>query len=341
METPLTSRSSERLLPGTALAAALLGLVCAAACSKDSAPQPTTAQAAPAAPPAQAGTFARELSEEDARRILPRADLSGLSGEQRAQFLEVAGDVFDYAGCKDTLAKCLAADVKDVHALRMADLVKALVSQGLPAGRVIEWVEQYYASFDASKRQKLRSDDCPQLGDKNAPVVLVEFSDYQCPHCAVARKPLHDVIVGPEKGKARLCPKYFPLPGHPRARIAAACAEYAKRKGKFWEMHEALFAHQEELEDDSLKRYAQQMGLDGAQMLKEVYAGNFDAVIDAHVREGSGAHVQATPTVFVNGRQHVLPTGTFFLQRSIEDELEWQQNKAFVYEGRETKEKKG
>jgi protein-disulfide isomerase len=332
-------RTSERLLPAAALAAVLLALV--SACSKDSGPQPSTAQAAPAPIVAQAGPSARQLGEEDARRILPRADLSGLNGEQRAQFLEIAGDVFDYAGCKDTLAKCLAADVKDVHALRMADLVKALVLQGVPPGRVIEWVEQYYASFDSSKRQKLRSDDCPQLGDKNAPVALVEFSDYQCPHCAVARKPLHDVVLGPEKGKARLCPKYFPLPGHPRAQIAAGCAEFAKRKGKFWEMHEALFAHQEELEDDSLKRYAQQIGLDGSQMLKEVYAGNFDAVIDAHKREGEAARVQATPTIFVNGRPHLLPVQTFFLQRSIEDELEWQQNKAFVYEGRETKEKKG
>ena len=331
-------RSSERLVPQTALAA-LLGLLFAAAC-KDSAPQPNTAQAAPAAL-AQATPSARELSEEDARRILPRADLSGLNGEQRARFLEIAGDVFDYAGCKDTLAKCLAADVKDVHALRMADLVRALLLEGVPSGRVIEWVEQYYASFDASKRQRVRSDDCPQLGDKNAPVALVEFSDYQCPHCAVARKPLHDVVVGPEKGKARLCPKYFPLPGHPRAAIAAACAEYAKQKGKFWEMHEALFAHQEELEDDSLKRYAHQMGLDGAQMLKEAYAGKFDAVVNAHKREGEAAHVQATPTIFVNGRQHLLPVQTFFLQRSIEDELEWQQNKAFVYEGRDTIGKKG
>src|SRR5205823_11265634 len=152
---------------------------------------------------------------------------------------------------------------------------------------------------------------------------------------------LHDVVLIPEKGKARLCAKYFPLPQHPRARIAAACAEFAKRKGKFWEMHEALFLHQEELEDDSLKRYAQQIGLDGAQMLKEVYAGRYDAVIDAHKQEGEGARVQATPTIFVNGRQHLLPVQTFFLQRSIEDELEWQQNKAFVYEGRETKEKKG
>ncbi len=227
--------------------------------------------------------------------------------------------MFDYAGCKDTLAKCLGANVQDVHAVRMAELVKALLLEGGTPSRLIETVESYYASFDASKRQALKTNDCPMLGDPKAPVAVVEFSDYQCPHCAVANKPLHDLVTGPEKGKARLCSKFFPL--RP--------------------MNDLLFAHQDELDDDSLKGYARQLGLDGAQMLKEVYAGRFEGVIEAHLQEGIAARVQATPTVFVNGRQHVLPMKLQFLQRSVEDELEWQQNKAFVYEGRDGREKKG
>src|SRR5207248_3021426 len=146
-----------------------------------------------------AGARAAGRSEEQARRIVPRADLSGLTDEQRSQFLEVAGDVFDYAGCRDTLAKCLAADVQDVHALRMAGLVKALILEGGSSSRVIEMVENYYASFEPSKRQPLKANDCPVLGDPKAPVAVVEFSDYQCPHCAVANKPLHDLVTGPEK----------------------------------------------------------------------------------------------------------------------------------------------
>jgi len=297
-----------------------------------------TAQAAPEAPSASA---TRGLSDDQARRILPRADLSGLTDEQRAQFLEVAGDVFDYAGCRDTLAKCLAPSVQDVHALRMAELVKALIVEGNSTSRVIEAVENYYASFDASKRQSFKTNDCPVLGDAKAPVVIVEFSDYQCPHCAVAAKPLRDVVMQTDKGQARLCSKYFPLNGHPRARIAAACAEYARRHGKFWQMHELLFAHQDELDDDNLRSFARQLGLDGAQMLKEAYGGRFDGVIDAQQQEGVNARVQATPTLFVNGRQHVLPVTLQFLQRSVQDEVEWQQNRAFVYDGRNGGEKKG
>jgi protein-disulfide isomerase len=249
--------------------------------------------------------------------------------------------VFDYAGCKDTLAKCLGASVQDVHALRMGELIKALLLEGGTPSRVIETVESYYASFDASKRQALKTNDCPVLGDPKAEVALVEFSDYECPHCAVANKPLHDLVSGPEKGKARLCSKFFPLPGHARARIAAACAEYARRHGKFWPMNDLLFAHQDQLDDENLKGYAKQLGLDGAQMLKEVYAGRYDGAIEAHLQEGRAARVQATPTIFVNGRQHLLPVKLQFLQRSVEDELEWQQNKAFVYESRDAKEKKG
>jgi protein-disulfide isomerase len=106
-------------------------------------------------------------------------------------------------------------------------------------------------------------------------------------------------------------------------------------------MNDLLFAHQDQLDDENLKGYAKQLGLDGAQMLKEVYAGRYDGAIEAHLQEGRAARVQATPTIFVNGRQHLLPVKLQFLQRSVEDELEWQQNKAFVYESRDAKEKKG
>src|SRR5438309_3479354 len=194
----------ERALRSAAIVLAA-SLACLGGAARSRPALPAEAQAAPQAQPAPSGP--RGLSEEQARRILPRADLSGLNDEQRAHFLEVAGDVFDYAGCKDTLAKCLGADVQDVHALRMAELVKALLLEGNPPPRVIETVENYYASFDPAKRQSFKANDCPVLGDPKAPVAIVEFSDYQCSHCAVAAKPLRDLVSQVEKGKARLCSK--------------------------------------------------------------------------------------------------------------------------------------
>lgn len=269
-----------------------------------------------------------ELSEERARQILPRADLSGMTDAQRAQFLEIAGDTFDYAGCNDTLAQCLRAGVKDRHALRMTQLIKGMLSEGYTPSVIIDMLERYYASFPANKRVKVGDSDCPVLGDPRAPVAVVEYSDFQCPHCAAATKPLHDMVAA-LPGKVRLCSKYFPLPGHPRAVQAAGAAEYAFRHKKYWEMSELLFAHQDtdELDDAHLKDYARQLGLDGNEMIKMIYSGKFDPVIDKQKQEGIAAGVRATPTLYFNGRQFTLPIKPEFLVFSAQDEEEWQRNK--------------
>jgi len=311
--------NASRLRRATLLPAAVAA--CAAFAAFPAWPAP--ARLAQAAPPGPAA--AHELSLEEAQRLLPRADLSGLNGAQRAELLEVAGDTFDYAGCNSTLAACLRADVKDRHAPRMARLASLLIRDGLPTSQIIFYLERYYAGFDKAKRKKLAGDDCPILGDPKAKLTLVEFSDFQCPHCAAALKPLHELVTAPDS-KVKLCSKYFPLPGHPRARIAAACAEYARKRGKFWEMNRLLFEHQEELDDANLKSFAQQLKLDGNDMLKEAYAGKFEAIIERHLKEGAAAEVQATPSLFLNGRLHTLPVKLEYLRHSVEDELEWQRN---------------
>ncbi len=269
------------------------------------------------------------VSAEQARAIVPRAELSDLTDAQRGVFLEVATEVFNYAGCQDTLAKCLAATEKDPHAVRMAALVKQLATEGAPANAIVQAVESYYASFDPGQRVSVRSDNCPTLG--SGPVSVVEFSDYQCPHCAHAVAPLEQLAQKDRKGQVRVCSKYFPFPAHPRARVAAACAEYARAKGKFWQLNAILFANQEQLEDEDLKRYAKQAGLDGEQMLKQVYAGAFDDQVEKHRREGMAAGVESTPTVFIDGRRYVLPAKPWYLAFTVDDELQWQKEKGWKF----------
>jgi protein-disulfide isomerase len=275
--------------------------------------------------------LAAPVSAEQAKQIVPRADLAGLTDDQRGVFLEVATDIFDYAGCQDTLAKCLASGVKDPHALRMAELVKQFAHDGFPAVTIVQVVERYYASFEPRQRLKIRSDNCAVLG--KGPVTIVEFSDYQCPHCAAAVQPLHQLVTETRKGKVRLCSKHYPFPQHPRARIAASCAEYARSKGKFWQMHEQIFAHQEQLEDANLKDYAKQAGLDGEEMLKQVYAGKFDDAVEKHIREGTAAGVESTPALYIDGRIGILPAKPWFLQFTVDDELQWQKEKGWKFDG--------
>jgi protein-disulfide isomerase len=269
------------------------------------------------------------LSAEQAKAIVPRADLSGLTDAQRGVFVEVATDVFNYAGCQDTLAKCLAADQKDPHAPRMGALVKQLAGEGLPATTIVQSVEKYYSSFESGSRVKLNAENCPTLG--KGPVNLVEFSDYQCPHCAHAVAPLEHLVLQDRKGEVRLCSKYFPFSSHPRARVAAACAEYARTKGKFWEMNALIFANQEALEDENLKEYAKKLGLNGDEMLKQVYAGAFDEQVEKHRREGIAAGVESTPALFIDGRYFLLPVKPWYLAFTVDDELQWRREKGWKF----------
>src|SRR3954465_10473435 len=98
---------------------------------------------------------------EQARAAVPRADLAGLTGAQRGVFVGVTTEVFNYAGCQDTLAKCLGAGQKDPHALRMAALVKQLASEGFTASPIIQTVEAYSASFEPSQRVPVKAENCP------------------------------------------------------------------------------------------------------------------------------------------------------------------------------------
>ena len=274
--------------------------------------------------------IATAVSAEQARQLVPRADLSALTDAQRGVFLDVSNEVFGYAGCQETLTKCLAGGATDGHALREAALIRQLTLEGsVPAATIVQIIERYYASFDARNREKLRTDDCGILGDPKAKISIVEFADFQCSHCALAVKPLHDLVTGTEKGKARLCSKYFPWPTHARARIAAACAEYARAHGKFWQWSDTVFAHQEALEDDQLRSYAKDIGLDGNEMLKEVFAGKYDSAVERHIREGTALGIEGTPTLYVNGRHHWLPIAPFYLKHSVDDELDWQRQKGF------------
>jgi protein-disulfide isomerase len=269
------------------------------------------------------------VTAEQAKQVFPAIDLSDLTDQQRGVFIDVAAEVYNYAGCDKTLALCLDPKIKDPHALRMAALVHELVKEGAPATPIVGLVEKYYDSFAPKSRVNLKVDNCPVEG--KGPVTIVEFSDYQCPHCASALPLLAVLVAVDRKGQVRLCSKYFPFASHPRARVAALCAEFARSKGKFWEMNATLFAHQDMLEDADLKTYAKEIGLNGDEMLKEVNAGKFDAQVEKHRREGIAAGVESTPALFIDGRLNQLPARPWYMSFTVDDELQWKKEKGWKF----------
>jgi len=155
-------------------------------------------------------------------------------------------------------------------------------------------------------------------GAKNPALQVVIFSDFQCPFCGRVEPTLKQM----EKeyaGKVRFTWKNYPLPFHQNAQPAAEAAMAAGAQGKFWEMHDKLFANQQQLDRATFEKYAQELGLDMNKFKADLDANKYKDVIDAEQKEGSALGVQGTPAVFINGRKisGAYPWDTF---KKIADE---------------------
>jgi protein-disulfide isomerase len=142
------------------------------------------------------------------------------------------------------------------------------------------------------------------LGPPSAPVILVEYGDYECPFCGAAQPNLAEVlrVAG---DRILLAFRHFPLSEiHPHAKLAAEAAEAAGARGKFWEMHETLFANQLALMPSDLVRYAAALGLDLADFGSDLEQHRFAPVVHEHFLSGLRSGVNGTPTFFVNGLRH-------------------------------------
>jgi protein-disulfide isomerase len=141
-------------------------------------------------------------------------------------------------------------------------------------------------------------------GPADAPVTLVEYGDYECPHCGRAY-PIVKQVRARLGRRLRFVFRNFPLrESHPHAEHAAEAAEAAGAQGKFWEMHDRLFERQFALDDDYLVEYARELGLDGPRVGRELAAGTYAPRVREDFRSGVTSGVNGTPTFFINGVRH-------------------------------------
>jgi protein-disulfide isomerase len=141
----------------------------------------------------------------------------------------------------------------------------------------------------------------PAQGPESAPVTIVEFSDFQCPYCVKAEPTVKEVVAA-YPGKVRLVYRDYPLPGHPLAPKAAEAAHCAGDQGKYWQMHDRLFAAGGKLEVESLKGYAKEVGLDATKFDACLDSGEKASVVASNKKAGDDAGVNGTPAFFINGR---------------------------------------
>jgi protein-disulfide isomerase len=150
-------------------------------------------------------------------------------------------------------------------------------------------------------RQVVAENGRPARGPANAPIEMIEFSDFQCPYCLKAN-PTVNQVLSTYGDRIRFVYRHYPLPNHPNARPAAEAAQCANEQGKFWPYHDQLFARGGRLSDTELKTAAGEAGLDAAAFDRCVATHKYKADVDADIAAGDEAGVSGTPAFYINGR---------------------------------------
>jgi protein-disulfide isomerase len=142
------------------------------------------------------------------------------------------------------------------------------------------------------------------VGPSGAPVTLVEYGDYQCPHCQAAW-PKVEMVLRHFGRDLRYAYRHFPISTvHPLAKPAAECAEFAAAHGLFWEMHSAIYANGHQLSGATLFALASQLDLDIDELQHALEQGTYAPKVDADFLSGVRSGVNGTPCFFINGERH-------------------------------------
>ncbi|HXU68116.1 MAG TPA: thioredoxin domain-containing protein [Polyangia bacterium] len=174
-----------------------------------------------------------------------------------------------------------------------------------------------------TKVYKVEAGSAPAVGPASAPVQIVEFSDFQCPFCGRVEPTIHQLEQKYE-GKIHFAFKNYPLPFHNNAQGAAEAAEAAKAQGKFWQMHDKMFANQQALDRASLEKYAGEIGLDVAKFKSDLDSGKYKDAVNKDVQYANSLGTPGgfgTPSFFINGHfiSGAMPVENF--EKVIDEEL--------------------
>jgi protein-disulfide isomerase len=255
------------------------------------------------AEPARTERSRQELEPPPADQMIrsaPGVDLSKLSDTQQSTYFTVINT--EPSACDKPHS--LATSLRDDPDCRNSMLVAQYIADRLASGATPSDIKlDIDLVVDALTPREIPTEGRPTYGNVNAPVAVVVFADFQCPHCKAEAPGLRKAVQN-YRGEAKLVFRHFPLEMHDRAQAAAIAAEAAHEQGKFWEMHDLIFDHQEQLEDEDLERYAKQIrGLDFDKW-KAAYESQAAELAVAKDRAvGEALDIQGTPAVFINGRQ--------------------------------------
>lgn len=238
---------------------------------------------------------------------LPGLDMAGLSAAQKNAVLEILREQPCSCGCSMQIAECRVKDPACSFSTGLAAIVVKNVREGKTKGQVIAALKASPLAKGPAPRPILSDPvsvpiaGSPEKGPENARVTLIEFSDFECPYCTHAVAQVEALMkIFPKD--IRLVYKQFPLSMHPHARRAAAASLAANDQGKFWQMHDKLFANSRQLSDDHIFAMAKEIGLDMNRFTSDLASKKYDAIINKDLKDGEESGVAGTPAFFINGK---------------------------------------
>jgi protein-disulfide isomerase len=278
-----------------ALAIALAG------CSKDNEP-------ARADPPAAAPVSSPPPPVATATPVAPDASYlsaigldAGLTPREEQEVAAALAHI--YAPCSSeavSIAECVAQHRPCADCNRAARYIALGVHDGWSPEYV---VAAYRARFDRSEAVELAVDGSPVRGPSSAPVTIVEFGSYVCPHCAF-EAPKLDALQKAHPKDVRIVFKPMWSPQDEGQVRATRAALAAAAEGKFWEMHALLFANQPRFDADSIDGYAKSIGIDTARLHKDMASSAVDEQMQRDMAAATLARVDVLPSIWINGRAY-------------------------------------
>jgi protein-disulfide isomerase len=232
--------------------------------------------------------------------VLPGVDIGAMTPRERHEWSSAVSEAL--SPCPNvpvSVSQCVAESRPCGSCLLAAKWLALAVRQGASPDQIRH---AYKERFDPASAKSIPVDGSPSRGPDDAQVTIIEFADFECPHCRDA-VPIVDAVLDAHPGKVRLVYKTYTLPFHTRGEPAARAAFAAEKQGKFWEMEHILFERQQHLEDADLERYARQLRLDISKWKADMDAPDVTSRIARDRKLGEDLKLRGTPTIFVNGRE--------------------------------------
>ena len=248
---------------------------------------------------------------------LTGVDLGKLGADKTQLFYKLIGSLKSPCGKAHSLRTSYSSDTSCKRAPFAVRYVAALLEdEASETDARGEYTKKYEktaqpVTFDVSK--------APHAGADDARIRLVEFYDYECPHCQ-AFKPGMEQVIADKAGQISVYFMMFPIESrHPEARSAAQAALAAAQQGKFREMHDKLFEDTPRHSHDHVSEYAKTLGLDVARFEKAY--GEVSGQVTTDLKQGETAGVDSTPTLFFNDRRYEGPMHPRYIEMWIDEEL--------------------